>query len=257
MKKIIASILVATVSLGLFSCGNGDTPTTEDPVNTDESSSQTTDSSVQPPDTQNPLFVGVTEGFDDKNIVLQFGAVSDIHTSTSAGTVQHALEVLKETALLYTEKGIEAVVVAGDLTNAYTSDQATKIQEATQVKEVYEKVFDPAEVPMIFALGNHDLGRNLRLRVVEHGALTAHGSEDRHLLATARGKPEHALSAHLLEEPLTRHLARGREHHRPVADNCRLVALMADGSPPLPAIGHPRIHDTCVHVCIRLSPVLQ
>lgn len=156
MKKIIASILVATVSLGLFSCGNGDTPTTEDPVNTDESSSQTTDSSVQPPDTQNPLFVGVTEGFDDKNIVLQFGAVSDIHTSTSAGTVQHALEVLKETALLYTEKGIEAVVVAGDLTNAYTSDQATKIQEATQVKEVYEKVFDPAEVPMIFALGNHD-----------------------------------------------------------------------------------------------------
>ena len=107
------------------------------------------------------------------------------------------------------------------------------------------------------ALGNHDLGRNLRLGVVEHRALAAHGSKDRHLLATARGKAKHTLSAHLLEEPIARHLPRRREHHRPVAAQRRQVALVRDGLPPLPTVSNPRVHNPCVHIRVRFGLVLQ
>lgn len=157
MKKVIASILAATMTLVLCACGNGGSSTTGGTENTDVTvdTNQTT-GGTETPGTTNSLLVEATDGFDDKNIVLQFAAVSDIHTSTSASTVQHAFEVLKETALLYTEKGLDAVVIAGDLTNSYTNDQSTKIKEANQVKEVYEAVFDPNEVPMIFTVGNHD-----------------------------------------------------------------------------------------------------
>lgn len=105
------------------------------------------------------------------------------------------------------------------------------------------------------ALGDHDLGRDLRLGVVEHGARAAHRREDRHLLAATGSQPEHALAAHVVEEPVARDLARGREHHRPVAINRRLVVLVRNGLSPLPGIGHPRVHDARVHVRIRLSPV--
>ena len=107
------------------------------------------------------------------------------------------------------------------------------------------------------ALGDHDIGRDLGLGVVEHGARAAHRREDRHLLAAAGRQAEHALATHVVEEPVARDLARGREHHRPVTAQRRLVALAADGRPPLPAVSHPRVHDPRVHVRIRLSPVLQ
>lgn len=152
MKKVMATILAATMAMGLCSCGGGNTTTTNDTTVTED---QTT-GNIDTPETENALLVGATEGFDDKNIVLQFAAVSDIHTSTSPSTVQHAFEVLKSTASLYTDKGLSAVIIAGDLTNAYTADKATKEKEAKQVKELYEAVFDPNEVPMIFTVGNHD-----------------------------------------------------------------------------------------------------
>lgn len=153
MKKVMATILAATMAMGLCACGGGNAVTTEDTTTTGV---QTSANTTTPPETENSLLVGATDGFDDKNIVLQFAAISDIHTSTSPATVQHAFEVLKKTASLYTDKGLSAVVVAGDLTNAYTADKATKEKEAKQVKEVYEAVFDPNEVPMIFTVGNHD-----------------------------------------------------------------------------------------------------
>ena len=126
MKKVMASILAATMALGFCACGN--TETTADPaVTTEITTSATTDP------TTNPLLVEATDGFDDKNIVLQFAAVSDVHVARNNGApnvVKNALQIIKETALLYTEKGLDAVVIAGDLTDAYTADKATKEKEA-------------------------------------------------------------------------------------------------------------------------------
>lgn len=152
MKKVMASILAATMALGFCACGNTET-TTDPAVTTEITTGSTTDV------TYNPLLVEATDGFDDKNIVLQFAAVSDVHVARNNGApnvVKNALQILKETALLYTEKGLDAVVIAGDLTDAYTGDKATKEKEAKSFASVYESVFDPNEVPAIYALGNHD-----------------------------------------------------------------------------------------------------
>ena len=95
--------------------------------------------------------------FDESNIVLQFGAVSDIHIGrggTGINTVlwaKDAYKTLRDIALEYNDKGLDAVFASGDLTNNGTPEQ---VQEFA---EIYETVFDPAEVPLIFSLGNHDV----------------------------------------------------------------------------------------------------
>lgn len=95
--------------------------------------------------------------FNEENIVLQFGALSDLHlgrSGTGVNTVlwiKDAYKVLKETADQYSDKGLNAVMVAGDLIdNAITS-------QIEEFGEIYETVFDPKEVPLIFSLGNHDV----------------------------------------------------------------------------------------------------
>ena len=148
-------MLAATMMLGVCACGSNKpaatTAPTNDPTQSTSGTTVTTITTTQP-----SFLVPSSEGFNADNIVLQFAAVSDIHTSTNANKVQSAFQQLKDAALLYTDKGLDAVIIAGDLTNTYTNNQDTKKTEAAQVKTVYEAVFNPAEVPMIFATGNHD-----------------------------------------------------------------------------------------------------
>ena len=95
--------------------------------------------------------------FDESNIVLQFGAVSDVHIGrggTNINTVlwaKDAYKTLRDTALQYNDKGLDAVLVSGDLTNNGTPEQVAEFAE------IYETVFDPVQVPLIFSLGNHDV----------------------------------------------------------------------------------------------------
>lgn len=164
MKKVISLMLAATMMLGICACGaNGTTATTATTGTTGTTGANGTTTGTTAT-TANPLLAPDSEGFDESNIVLQFGAVSDIHTPTNSKRVQNALEQLKEAALLYTDKGLDAIVVAGDLTDSYGSASATdeanlttKKNEIIGLKNVYETVFGSTpSVPMIYALGNHD-----------------------------------------------------------------------------------------------------
>ena len=95
--------------------------------------------------------------FDETNIVLQFGAVSDIHigrTGTGLNTVlwaKDAYKTLRDLALEYNDQGLDAVLVSGDLTNNGTAKQAKEFAD------IYETVFDPKEVALIYSMGNHDV----------------------------------------------------------------------------------------------------
>ena len=95
--------------------------------------------------------------FDESNIVLQFGAVSDIHigrNGTGLNTVlwaKDAYKTLRDIALQYNDKGLNAVLASGDLTNNGTPEQAEEFGD------IYETVFDPKEVPLIYSMGNHDV----------------------------------------------------------------------------------------------------
>ena len=151
-------MLAATMMFGICACGPATTTTTETTATT--GTTGTTGTMGTTGTTADPFLVPATQGFDSENIVLQFAAVSDVHVarnSAAQGRVQSALEQLKEAALLYTDKGLDAVIVAGDLTDDYGSVVATKKAEAEKLKTAYENVFGTTpSVPMIYALGNHD-----------------------------------------------------------------------------------------------------
>ncbi len=94
--------------------------------------------------------------FDEENIVFSFGAISDTHinsaTNSYAQKLTSALTQFQAKASEKDPDGLDAVVVAGDLTDQPTST-ATQI---VYFKQLYEQVFDPTKVPMIYTVGNHD-----------------------------------------------------------------------------------------------------
>ena len=160
MKKVISLMLAATMMFGICACAPA--ATTETTVTTESTGTTGTTGTTAgtTATTVNSFLVPATQGFDADNIVLQFAAVSDVHVARNAaaqGRVQSALAQLKEAALLYTDKGLDAVIVAGDITDDYGSVVATKQAEAEKLKTAYENVFGTTpSVPMIYALGNHD-----------------------------------------------------------------------------------------------------
>jgi Icc-related predicted phosphoesterase len=160
MKKVISLMLAATMMFGICACGPTSTTAPAGTTDSTPSAGTTATSGTTAGTTVNPFLVPSGNGFDDKNIVLQFAAVSDVHVARNAaaqGRVQSAFEQLKEAALLYTDKGLDAVVIAGDLTDDYGSNQDVKAGEIQKLKTAYENVFGTTPtVPMIYGLGNHD-----------------------------------------------------------------------------------------------------
>ncbi len=94
--------------------------------------------------------------FDEGNIVFSFGAISDTHIESTSGTVaqkfKNALTQLKSRAAEKDADGLDAVVVAGDLTNSGSAVYA----QTGYFKALYEQIFSPRQVPMIYTVGNHD-----------------------------------------------------------------------------------------------------
>ena len=97
--------------------------------------------------------------FDEDRIVSSFGVVSDVHIDGAANApsvkFRKALEQLRDKAAEQDSDGLDAVLVAGDLINNAFSNVANYIQ-MQYFRNVYESVFNPLEVPMIYTPGNHD-----------------------------------------------------------------------------------------------------
>lgn len=97
-----------------------------------------------------PLTIMATDKgqFDEQNIVLRFGAISDTHLTGGAAKLEEALKLLFEKV---GENKLDVLLIAGDLTD---SGSATEI---TAFKKSLDKVeFDKKGTKLIFALGNHD-----------------------------------------------------------------------------------------------------
>ena len=92
--------------------------------------------------------------FDESKIVFSFAAISDIHmcndnTGRDKDFFTNALTQIKEFG------NVDAILAVGDLINA--GGYGGKFEQMRVYKKVYESVFDPKEMPMIFAVGNHDV----------------------------------------------------------------------------------------------------
>ena len=98
--------------------------------------------------------------FNEEKVVFQFAAVSDLQHGIkwipldTYGRGVYAFEQLQELALQYNDKGLDAVFFSGDLVND------SRIAQVQEFGQIYEEVFDPVEVPLIFSRGNHDVKHN-------------------------------------------------------------------------------------------------
>ena len=93
--------------------------------------------------------------FDQHQIVLSLGVISDTHIGNGYGSEEkfkEALTQLQEAA----QGNLAGVLVAGDLVNTASAPQIATF------KEIYESVLDPLEVPMVYTVGNHDMNPNYR-----------------------------------------------------------------------------------------------
>lgn len=94
---------------------------------------------------------GKNHEFDPAHIVFRAGALSDIHQNLNNADNNSFKMVY---ALMYLEKlsggELDAVLVAGDLTDTATKDQVG------QFKNNYLRCFQPEDVPLIYSMGNHD-----------------------------------------------------------------------------------------------------
>ncbi len=87
--------------------------------------------------------------FDEQNIVLRFGALSDVHIGFQGNEaiVNRAIASLDK----LTGSKMDALVFAGDIT------QNGRKEEALKFKEIVENHYDLSTFKTIVALGNHDV----------------------------------------------------------------------------------------------------
>ncbi|MBR5923946.1 MAG: metallophosphoesterase [Bacteroidales bacterium] len=100
------------------------------------------------------ISVTQVKAFDENAIVASFGVMSDTHIGNGYGSEAKftaALSQLKGRAAEKDADGLDAVLIAGDLVNTVNQSQISTL------KSLYEAQFDPKKVPMIYAVGNHDM----------------------------------------------------------------------------------------------------
>lgn len=167
MKKYLAFVLAMGMMLTFAACGHGPEETTgtektEQTTAVDTTSgSEDTTKPIPPEDTTKPNVPDpeLPKDFDAENIIFSFAAVSDTHinnnsTDAVAQKIKSAFKQLKARAALDDKNGLDAVFVVGDMINSGYQGQ---YGQTKYFREVYESVFSPTEVPMIYAPGNHDI----------------------------------------------------------------------------------------------------
>lgn len=151
MKKIISLVLVAMMLFAVVACGNnGDVTTTTGATTAGTTAGNTTSGTTATTQGTTTTTTVVNPGFDENEIVLTFGAISDIHLekNKSYDTENKFAAALNTLAQFADERSgmLDALVIVGDIGE-------TKAHIQT-FKDIYESVNLPGE--LLFTLGNHD-----------------------------------------------------------------------------------------------------
>ncbi len=164
MKKLLAAIICGALMLSFASCGAGEqeTTTNETPEIIETTSglvdSQTTNSSAEATTdvtTSTSLVAPNPENieFDASNIVLSFGALSDIHVHTTnkdgEEKFKSAISLLTEEAKKDDADGLDAIAIAGDIADTGKKEEVAKFASLV-------KTYFPNKSVML-ATGNHDI----------------------------------------------------------------------------------------------------
>ena len=96
--------------------------------------------------------------FNPKKVVANLAVISDTHVNGYQTVPAYKFRSALIQERDYAEKfgGLDAVVVVGDLVDS-PAWNAKKYTEIDDWKRLYESVFDPKEMPMVYTVGNHDI----------------------------------------------------------------------------------------------------
>jgi len=96
--------------------------------------------------------------FNPRKIVLNLATISDTHVNgyqtAPANKFRSALEQERDFAARF--GGLDGVLVVGDLVDSPAWD-ARKYTQIDDWRRLYEEVFNPVEMPMVYTVGNHDV----------------------------------------------------------------------------------------------------
>lgn len=151
----VIAILLA-LALLLPSCNTDNTPEYTDATtlgtNTDDGGSHSDSTTGTTAATTNPIIVP-TNIFDEKNIVLSFGAISDIHITSnssddSGAKFRAAVTQLRAQAEKHDVDGLDAIAIAGDVTD---NGNVTEVNN-------FARIVDDMEIENLMPVtGNHDV----------------------------------------------------------------------------------------------------
>lgn len=150
MKKLLSLLLCAMLLVSAASCGiNG---TTKAPSATDPTQGTTIDTTVTQGTTETPTAPTTPGSFDENNIVLSFGALSDIHITggnndDSESKFRAALNQLKTQAAKHDKDGLDAIAIAGDIAD---TGKKSQVDRFTQI------VKESGIANAMLTTGNHD-----------------------------------------------------------------------------------------------------
>jgi len=111
-----------------------------------------------------PVRTGVN-GFDENNVALRMGAMSDVHLWVNEGDkkFETALKMLNEKV---GENTLDMILFGGDITDkVHASKNTTEIRE---FKKVLESQIDVSETSVFYALGNHDASLSANVTLTEY-----------------------------------------------------------------------------------------
>lgn len=100
-----------------------------------------------------------TDTFDETHIVKSFAVVSDIHIDKGTNAPSEKF-VSAMNQLQTLSGGLDAVLVSGDMVQAPGYNGGSDYSEIGIFKNLYESIFDPEKVPLVYTLGNHDVPWN-------------------------------------------------------------------------------------------------
>lgn len=92
--------------------------------------------------------------FDENAIAVSFGVVSDVHINGNSSYTDKWISALRQLKTKSAEKdadGMDGVLVVGDLIDTRSEEQL-KI-----FKTAFESEIDVTKIPMVYAIGNHDV----------------------------------------------------------------------------------------------------
>ena len=131
---------------------NDTTQTTTETSDTEQNNNGSTDTDMNNTDINNTT-PAPKRIFDEDNIILSFGAISDIHitgkiTDNSESKFREAITQLRAQAAKHDANGLDAIAIAGDMTQNGTADEVNTFVSVINDMGVKNVMLTP---------GNHDI----------------------------------------------------------------------------------------------------